>query len=70
MKASADKQAHATHVEWKPGDTFLVKQPKTSKLTSAYRACPYTVTHVKGTIILHEATQHTVKSSWQLNQQS
>jgi len=51
MKAYADNRNNATECKLKIGDTVLVRQNRTNKLSSIYDPVPYKISEIKGSMI-------------------
>ena len=58
MEYCADKKSRTKEAEIKVGDTVLVRQPKTNKLSSKFKPHPYQVTTMKGTRVTVNRNGH------------
>lgn len=60
MAEYADTRRNTKTSTIKPGDSVLVKQPKTNKLTPPYNPKPYTITEKKGTMLTAQRGSHRI----------
>jgi hypothetical protein len=60
MKTHADVKRHTVPSDLAPGDTVLVKQPKTNKLTPPFCPKPYTIMDKKGSMVTAKRGSHRI----------